>query len=209
MQSLHDPRTLRPPTLDTSAEHFLRTWQSRGVQVVVFDFDNTILQVHSRGAKQSSNEAELKAYVHKLRDAISPSFLAIVHTANRLPRRHRVKLGIASFADERVIKGGQGIGGQRLIARVLEPFLTRDESSIPIVAFNPALDVHDDDDDENKTSDQERANKNMHLLRLARFYGLTSPRQLLLIDDDMNNIEAAKLEGYATLHVVGSKGFQL
>jgi len=159
-------------------ESFLKSLQEKKIQLVVFDFDQTILKEHTGG---SIDVSELK----QVQEKISKDALTLL---NVLPR-YSIHVGIASFAQESVsVKRETHLAGKHMIQKILEPYVPHLQT-IPIEAWHG--------------KDKLKHLKNIR----CHFPARIRKRHTLLIDDDPKNIETASSHGYLTCHVKSRQGF--
>lgn len=166
---------------------------ARGVRLVCWDFDQTILAMHSGGHAAESE-------IVRLARAVSPSFLAL----SRALHDEGIVQGIATFADaehpavrEAAARGEWRLGGAALVEAVLRAHEGLRGVPFSICAFwpdlrNRAMARHEAA--ESKLPDD----KNAHLREIMRQTGFTEPRNVMLIDDSAHNIDVARRAGFET-----------
>jgi len=173
------------------AELLAQGLKRHGIELVVFDFDRTILDKHSKGFA-SRDGSDLKDYRHH----VSCDFIAF---AAALARRG-IGIAIATFADDliaapiRLLRGRNILGGSAFVKAVLAPHLSISEQDI--VALYPPLHLF--------SSYPPFKRYHLRCLRLGR--GLR-PAQVAFFDDDAGNVRDAAKQGYVAIHVT-SCGFR-
>ncbi|GKY97640.1 hypothetical protein MPSEU_000722400 [Mayamaea pseudoterrestris] len=139
------------------------------VQLVAFDFDATIIDIHT-GGRWKGTAAELSKHVR-------PTFQCFV----KYCLEGGIHVSVATFSTQ-----------TELIAAVLTHSIDHtDANAIPVFG--------DDDRSEGKQSQLLLSMNHFNQIRSQRSNPIT-PANTLLVDDDSDNIQAAKADGYNTMH---------
>jgi len=177
-----------------------------GIQAIIWDFDCTFLQTHTRGSPMTPTDVQK-----------GKSTPVSTYAKQLFQHAYRLKLcqGFASFADNRLAKNGQ-IQGWELIQKVLH----REglDRAVPIIALNPANYQKLDKKEDQKALETHclhlkqnhirlkteylHQGKRMHYETLSHFWKLP-PSNILVIDDSIENIKVAYALGYNVIHVKG------
>lgn len=105
-----------------------------GIQLVVWDFDKTIISCHSGGCLYGKTQQELDDRVSKLASSVSSDFLKLSEAL----KNNKIQQAIASFADQAAEKKAfPSIGGSRLIVEVMN--ILKTEISFAVCGMNPDL----------------------------------------------------------------------
>eukprot|EP00914_Ancora_sagittata_P026066 GHVO01051447.1.p1 GENE.GHVO01051447.1~~GHVO01051447.1.p1 ORF type:complete len:679 (+),score=53.86 GHVO01051447.1:73-2109(+) len=173
--------------------------QSKGIQVVASDFDRTITKNHSGGHVPTQRKC---AETMRVLCSLSKEFDAFGTACGELD----LKIAVVTFSDSRAASMFDGrMGGSELVSAVLEygkasfsvdavygflPELYRSSGMYSLVGLEQPM-PH---------------SKSFHLDRLCKDFGVAK-KEVVLIDDDINNCESAAREGYYALHVDSYEGF--
>jgi len=192
-----------PPEIMTQhLEPFLQLLNTKHITVVVFDMDLTIISLHSRGAILPSRLSQFqKAFVDPAKYLIS--FLL----------ENKIQVAIASMTDEyyydtcEVEPVTGALAGADLIKRLLETFLSAEDiNKIKLVCLNP--DLYDSSSQAKQFFHKKMASygakesdaawhypplplKKHHLTVLKLMLKKEDCKEMLLVDDKLENIETA------------------
>jgi len=160
------------------------------VRLFIFDFDNTILRTHTGGAikvwnsyEYLSRSGKLETFIESFADPYFFKKLVDVIVSKGCA------VGIASFADERMITNPGEIAGAKMISTFMD-YLWGSKD----VPLHEKL----------KNIIGRMGNtKNNHIMHLARMHGITNFSQVAFFDDDIKNVNAAKyfLPGINAYHI--------
>jgi hypothetical protein len=160
------------------------------IKLVLFDMDRTFLSIHTSGV--SKNVDDVVQYV-------SPCFKKVVPQLID----NGFKVGIVTFADDRVTDNRDGVAGHALVRAILDRLFPDYSYQIPIVAFNPNIENRIA---KSKSSKQPLLpiNKNSHIEKIKREWDTPiEDYEIILFDDSYDNIRDAKCQTY---HVTGDRG---
>jgi len=155
------------------------------MRAIIWDFDFTIICGHTRGEVKLTTKEKSVDHFSKL---ISKDFMKL---SSEIEKKG-LHQGIASFAEQ--IQPNY-FGGTRLIASILSAGF-KDHPLFHIYGFNPAY---------NKLT---HIDKNRHLQFLQDTLEIKDRANLLLIDDSLRNVQAAREAGYLAVHVT-TMGFSM
>mmetsp|Transcript_24682 Transcript_24682/g.55823 ORF Transcript_24682/g.55823 Transcript_24682/m.55823 type:complete len:192 (-) Transcript_24682:100-675(-) len=178
-------------------ENLIQSFRRRGVKAVVFDFDCTITLKHSGGRVHNDKVDGF------LENNISPCFkeLLPVLLANSFG------VGVATFSDDFKVPSTY-LAGEHLVRKHFEHFFgNRFTEQIPIIAAFP--DVYQTEGNY-KAIGLDRPmpqNKEYHLALLCARWNLR-PHEVVLIDDDYSNVDAAMRHGYHAIFVRERNGLR-
>lgn len=167
---------------------FLSKLQSENVRVVIFDFDQTIVQQNSQGFIHRSRLDDFTA-------SVSPDFVTLVP----LLLQNRMEVGIATYTDRAYYQMGSKesyIAGEDLVMHVLSAHLEANQvDRIFMVCFNPQL--HEGDN----------PGKIMHVKSISAHF--KRPLQsCILFDDRYDNIKPSMTPGFHGFYVDQDMGFR-
>jgi hypothetical protein len=170
-----------------------------GVRIVAFDMDQTAVAMHSRGCL-SRDERALGGFL----DRASRDFVDLV------PRLHQNGVGIciATHSDEaeygRFVRPATHILGSELASALLSRYFEPEVAdSCLVVAYNPRARGTEGTLEENRV-------KRYHVRRIRSHFGVTSPDQILLLDDLKEVVDDCR--AYCGIHAVkvdARTGFRL
>ena len=160
------------------------------IKLIVFDFDLTLTCIHTSGCQ---NERHLEE--DNIIQNISDFRLIKILIPSLIEMGYHVS--IASYADNSLHNEDKGyIAGEYLIMKYLNVLYPIDRNFLnkeDIIGFYPSSDLD---------------GKNLHIDRLIIRYNklypnnpITSPDQILLIDDQENNIKIAKFRGHQVYQI--------
>jgi hypothetical protein len=171
--------------LQSLAKVFAGGLHNKGIRVIAWDVDQTVLDTHT-GGRLPDDPKRNEAFFHT---HMSRHFVALFLAACEL----KMENTFVTFGDNKDNVPRKTVAGERLVGRMLGVFTSA--VSPRTVAFHP----------KNNTPRLSLCNgKNAHLELL----GLV-PTASVLIDDDPQNIRAAQKSGYHTIQVVGQGGFTM
>lgn len=155
----------------------------KGVKLIAFDFDNTIINFHTKGFFPKKD-------IHKLKEYTLPFFSKIVPIL--LDNNYYV--GIATFSDDRYIPDERFLAGKTLIKEFLNLHFPDHAKRFLIEAFDPGYDERRRFTKMPKEFREIDINKNKHLIRMK--YNISQKvgqvignHQIILFDDTKNNIK--------------------
>ena len=158
--------------LKRSAKHFAKILNSNGIEVVVFDMDNCLVNAHSMGRLRRDR---LSSFL----DSVTPDFVCAAVELHRCG----IKLAIATHSDSAEYgtffrSPDTHIMGEELVNAVLSNTLPSIMETFKVVAYNPTV---------RRNGRPEDQNKRKHMREIARHYGVDT-RRCILFDDDINNV---------------------
>jgi acid phosphatase class B len=188
--------------MNYSLENFMQLLKNNNITALAFDFDATALQYGTTLTSGYKNTSQFhKDYVRKM----SKDFIRVVNSSFE----QGIHVGIATFNDDmldsltstnKLILGGHG-----LIRPILRALFDEDiVRQIEIWAFNPEIHGMVAFDGQYVNQD-----KNWHLQNIRKRYKIKNNNQVLLIDDDWENIKAARKSGFRAWYVSGNHGFNI
>jgi len=183
------------------------------ISAVCWDFDETAMSIHTGGYLTDTSLKGLNKRVSDLTHQVAPGFRTFCrYVSLNLPN---VQMAIASFADDfsrKDVKSSDRkdvksfdnfrIGGTELIERVLKYGFGWPRPAFHIVSFFPEV-----ANSVNQFATRVSNNKNMHLEQIAKQLKINDKSKILLIDNDMRNLLAAKENGHHAWYVKDQKGF--
>jgi hypothetical protein len=186
-------------TRQSQLDEAVRLLRRHDVRVVAFDMDQTAVARHSRGCL-SRDEKPMREFL----DRATPDFVDI------LPALHGSGIGIciATHSDEAEYGGWIQPETHILGAELASALLARHfESDVAggclVVAYNPRARGREGSLEENRI-------KRYHVRRIQNHFGVTSPRQILLLDDLEDIVDDCRAFcGIHAVQVDGRIGFRL
>jgi hypothetical protein len=172
------------------------------IGAIGWDFDATAL---SYGTFEDTNIKSYQQFHTEYVRKMSPDFVSAVKRVHKM----KIAQGITTFNDDlfnTVLRKKKQmtyiVGGNALIRPVLTELFPDFHQKMEIYALNPEKhDMH--------APDRFRKigmNKNWHLSCMAKRYKVKK-EQILLVDDDYENVVAARKAKYRAVFVSGDKGF--
>lgn len=183
----------------TSVPGFVKLLKKMEIRMVVFDFDQTIIGAHSRGFLDISNDE----------DHIATAVTVDFQLFSNLLQENKIKIAVATFSDEEAIRNSDRRSSLIAGAELVRYCLLKsgcDASIEGVYAYYPHC-YKSVQQYKKLGLDKPMSNdKSYHLKRIREDFSLRID-ELIFIDDDVNNCESARNEGYITLHVLGNDGF--
>lgn len=183
----------------TSVPGFVKLLKNMEIRMVVFDFDQTIIGAHSRGFLDTSNDE----------DNIATAVTLDFQLFSNCLQENKIKITVATFSDVEAIRNSDRRSNLIAGAELVNYCLLKSGCGVSIervYAYYPHCykSVHQY---KKLGLDRPMSNdKSYHLKRIREDFSLRID-ELIFIDDDVNNCESARNEGYITLHVLGNDGF--
>ena len=172
--------------MDTrTCEMIIAGLRDQNAKAVVFDFDCTISLTHSGGRVRKERFPQF------LEGNISPCFKTI------LPMliNEGFQVGVATFADG-FRAPATHVAGEEMIRQFFQHHFKDDfRDRIPIVAAYPENYQAEEGYKQIGLTSPMPMNKEYHLVKLAHTWGL-KPSEMVLVDDDLQNVEAARQAGH-------------
>lgn len=191
------------------------------LQCVFWDFDKTILSIHTGGQITYKTPEEKIAKLQDLAKYVSPAFIKQFS----LFFLHGKKQAVVTFSDssnngKRTRDNEIILSGTELVRGVLKQYCELNSTKvyaivsfqllkIEVFGFYPAIQKNlETNSEEQRRIWSENNNKNIHLKMACDLFGVQDKSLVLLIDDDLKNILYAKEAGYQTYHVSENNGYQ-
>lgn len=150
------------------------------VKLIIFDFDNTIIDIHTNGSC-------LKSDTNVLRENINPFFKDLLkYLLNK-----EFKVGVASFSDKRYVEDNDYLVGKDLIREFfVVNFGLEVADKILIESFDPGFTFRKDFKKIPKELYQSTINKNIHIRNIvAKLENKIDYDHVLFFDDSRKNID--------------------
>jgi len=188
-------------------------YSEKEIKCVCWDFDYTILTVHTGGIVQDFiGEDGMREKMSYLASQVSPSFIKqFVYFFSKGVKQCVVTFGDSSFNTEFDDKNKRRVSGDKLVKMVFEAYVQKEGLNLPenvkkaliemvVFGFLPDWRKNNSSTDEEKEKWRLNNNKNIHLEMSMKTFNVNNS-EIILIDDDLRNINCAKASGFNTIHV--------
>jgi 3-deoxy-D-manno-octulosonate 8-phosphate phosphatase KdsC-like HAD superfamily phosphatase len=178
--------------------HFIKKYGN--IKLIVFDFDETITALHTGGSFYFKDN-KIEQIMALMNDVTF--FKQFVN----LLEKNKINVAIATYADEYMSKNINVLAGQKMVLKFMDIIFGNDYNPFNInnvIAFHPVnksqIFVNICNELDMEQYNKIKHEKNIHLSLLQKKYNLDK-NEILLIDNDKRNTDAATKYGFCGYHV--------